>query len=72
MSYIFLISGEMQELPVKDIKHVGTEGARQGTAVLPDGREVPVYNHPDTGRDVWYEQESQANTSQNEVLPNSQ
>lgn len=57
MAQVIMISGELQEIPVKNIQHVGEEGARRGLAVLPDGREVPVYNHPDNGT-VWHEQMS--------------
>lgn len=44
-------------LPAKDIKPVGNEGARRGIAILPDGREVPIYNIIEWGW-LWEEQES--------------
>jgi len=30
-------------VPAKDIKWVGEEGARRGTAIV-DGKEIPIYN----------------------------
>jgi hypothetical protein len=57
MSQVIRISGQLEQLAVKNIEHVGEEGARRGAAVLPDGSAVPVYNHPENGT-IWYEQMS--------------
>lgn len=41
-------------VPAKNIRWVGEEGARRGMAIR-DGKEVPIYNHPEDGT-VWHEQ----------------
>lgn len=57
MAQVIRITNELQKLPVKNIRHVGDEGARSGTVILPDEQEIPVYNHPENGT-IWYEQMS--------------
>ena len=56
MEHVIRLSGQLEQLPVKNIQHTGIEGARTGLAVLPDGHTISVYKHPENGRDVWYEQ----------------
>jgi len=57
MAIVQLIDGRLLEnVQVKNIKHVGDEGSRSGTAVI-DGKEYPVYNSIVDGfSNVWTEQ----------------
>jgi hypothetical protein len=51
---VHFIDGSQRIVPAKNIHSVGEEGARSATAIM-DGREVPIYNHPEDGY-LWYEQ----------------
>ncbi len=53
---VHFIDGTERIVPAKDIRHVGEEGARRGTALV-DGKEVPIYkrSEPEWGP-LWYEQ----------------
>ena len=52
---VHFIDGTERIVSAKDIKHVGNEGARRGTALY-DGKEYPIYNRVEWGF-LWHEQE---------------
>ncbi len=51
---VHFIAGHTAIVPAKNIRSVGEEGARSGTALV-DGKEIPIYNRVEWGF-LWEEQ----------------